>query len=183
MDNKPVHLISNFHGSETTSVKRKAKDGSAVTVPCPSAVFDYNKYMGGVDHADRLRALYNIDRKSQKWWHRLFFGLIDIMFVNSYVVYTTLFNKISVLEYRRSIVQGLLTKQSLKTKNSPAQKHKNNKRRKTGFSISRDVRTRNTGIHWPCFVKERARCKVCSSKAIESRPHSKCSYCNVFLLQ
>lgn len=181
MDNKPVHLISNFHGSEITSVKRKAKDGSAVTVPCPSVVSDYNKYMGGVDHADRLRALYNIDRKSPKWWHRLFFGLIDIMFVNSYVVYTTLFNKISVLEYRRSVVQGLLTNQSLKTKNSPAQKQKNNKRRKTGFSVSRDVRTGNTGIHWPCFVKERARCEVCSSKAIESRPHSKCSHCNVFL--
>ncbi|KAF0690078.1 piggyBac transposable element-derived protein 4-like [Aphis craccivora] len=117
MDNKPVHLISNFHGSEITSVKRKSKDGSAVTIPCPTVVSDYDKYMGGVDHADRLRTLYNIDRKSPKWWHRLFFGLIDIMFVNSYVVYTTLFNKISVLEYRRSVVQGLLTKQSLKTKN------------------------------------------------------------------
>lgn len=57
--------------------------------------------MGGVDHADRLRALYDIDRKSRKWWHRLFFGLIDIMFVNSYVVYCTLFEKIPVLEYGR----------------------------------------------------------------------------------
>lgn len=80
--------------------------------------------MGGVDHADRLMALYNIERKTTKWWHRLFFGLIDIMFVNSYVVYTTLFGKISVLEYRRAIVQGLLTKQTLKMRNSSAQKQK-----------------------------------------------------------
>lgn len=62
--------------------------------------------MGGVDHANRLRALYNVDRKTRKWWHRLFFGLIDIMFVNSYVVYCILFEKIPVLEYRRAVGQG-----------------------------------------------------------------------------
>lgn len=86
MDNKAVHFISNFHGSEITNVNRKNKDGSSVLIKCLASVSDYNKYMGGVDHADRLRALYNIERKSRKWWHRLFFGLLDIMFVNSYVV-------------------------------------------------------------------------------------------------
>jgi hypothetical protein len=113
-DTKAVHLISNFHELETTTVNRKNKDGSSVAVKCPISVKDYNMYMGGVDHADRLRALYNIERKSRKWWHRLFFGLLDIMFVNSYVVYCSLFEKISVLEYRRAVVQGLLTQQSIK---------------------------------------------------------------------
>lgn len=39
MDNKAVHLISNFHGAEQTSVKRKTKGGSTVTVPCPTVGF------------------------------------------------------------------------------------------------------------------------------------------------
>lgn len=103
--------------------------------------------MGGVDHAHRLRTLYNIKRKARKWWHRLFFGLLDIMFVNSYVVYTTLFDKISVLEYRRAVAQGLITKQTPKIRNSTAEKQKNKKRRKTAYSVSRDVRTENKGIH------------------------------------
>jgi len=181
MDNKAVHFISNFHGSEITNVNRKNKDGSSVSVKCPASVSDYNKYMGGVDHADRLRALYNIERKSRKWWHRLFFGLLDIMFVNSYVVYCSLFGKMSVLEYRRSVVQGLLTKQTLGKKRPSTQIDKNVKRRKNQFSLPQDVRTGNRGIHWPTFVKERRRCEVCSSKQIESRPYSKCMHCNIHL--
>lgn len=51
-DTKPVH------GSETTTVNRKKKDGSSVAVKCPISLSDYNKHMGGVVHADRLRALY-----------------------------------------------------------------------------------------------------------------------------
>jgi len=166
MDNKAVHFISNFHESEITNVNRKNKDGSSVSVKCPTSVSDYNKYMGGVDHADRLRALYNIERKSRKWWHRLFFGLLDIMFVNSYVVYCSLFEKMSVLEYRRSVVQGLLTKQTLGKKRPSVQIDKNVKRRKNQFSLPQDVRTGNRGIHWPTFVKERRRCEVRSSKQI-----------------
>ncbi|XP_060863545.1 piggyBac transposable element-derived protein 3-like [Metopolophium dirhodum] len=116
MDNKAVNFISNFHGSEVTSVNRKEKNGTSVSVTCPTVVSDYNSYMGGVDHADRLRALYDIDRKSRKWWHRLFFGLIDIMFVNSYVVYCTLFEKIPVLEYRRAVVRDN-NKEKIQNKN------------------------------------------------------------------
>ena len=33
--------------------------------------------MGGVDKAGMLCALHGIGRKSRKWWHRIFFGLID----------------------------------------------------------------------------------------------------------
>lgn len=77
-DSKPVHIISNFHGSETTTVTRKEKNGTSHPVPCPTAVADYNRFTGDVDLADRLRALYNVERKSRKWWYRMFFGLIDI---------------------------------------------------------------------------------------------------------
>lgn len=52
------------------------------------AVQDYKKYMGGVDHADRLRAVHGVDRRSKKLWHRLFWGLIDFAFVNAYVIHS-----------------------------------------------------------------------------------------------
>ncbi|CAI6355705.1 unnamed protein product [Macrosiphum euphorbiae] len=87
----------------------------------------------------------------------------------------------SVLEYRRSIVQGLLTKQTLGKKRPSTQIDKNVKRRKNQFSLPQDVRTGNRGIHRPTFVKERRRCEVCSPKQIESRPYSKCMHCNIRL--
>lgn len=65
-------MISNFHGSEVTSVKRKQKDGTSKEVACPAVVRDYNQMMGGVDHADQLKAAYGLNRRSKKWWHKLF---------------------------------------------------------------------------------------------------------------
>lgn len=50
-------------------MKRTNKDGSRSDVPCPVVVDDYNKYMGGVDHADRLGSLYCVDnRLSSIFW-------------------------------------------------------------------------------------------------------------------
>ncbi|CAI6371557.1 unnamed protein product [Macrosiphum euphorbiae] len=51
-DNKVVHIGSNYHGNEITSVDRTMKDGSRLSISCPNPIKDYNKYMGGVDHAD-----------------------------------------------------------------------------------------------------------------------------------
>lgn len=70
-DNRIVHLASNFHGSEKSTVMRTEHDGTKKVINCPQIINDYNKYMGGVDKADQLRALYNVDRKSKKRWRRL----------------------------------------------------------------------------------------------------------------
>ncbi|XP_004211335.1 piggyBac transposable element-derived protein 3-like [Hydra vulgaris] len=47
MDNRPVHVISNFHGTEKTEIKRNNKDGSIVMISCSQAVKGYNTYIGG----------------------------------------------------------------------------------------------------------------------------------------
>lgn len=108
-DTKCVHLCSNFHGSESTEVKRKNKDGTTVSVKCPQIIVDYNNYMGGVDHADRLRVAYGLNRRSKKWWHRIFWGLLDIAFVNAYIIHSHLHEKQSLLEFRRNVSLGLMT--------------------------------------------------------------------------
>ena len=43
--------------------------------------------MGGVDKHGMRKQQYGLDRKSKKWWQRLFFGIFDMVIVNSYVVY------------------------------------------------------------------------------------------------
>ncbi|XP_025196148.1 piggyBac transposable element-derived protein 3-like [Melanaphis sacchari] len=184
-DNKVVYLASNYHGNETTTVQRTSKDGSKSNVTCPTLVKDYNAFMGGVDHADRLRALYCVDRKSKKWWLRIFWGLLDIVFVNAYVVYCQIFGQMDVLEVRRSIALGLMSecdptsKRSICLKRTPPNTPSN--RRKKAMSIVKDVRLGNRGIHWPAFGSKRGRCELCSIRGVESRPTSTCSHCRVFL--
>ena len=87
-DNKPVLVLSNFHGAEMSSVHRTQKDGSKLELPCPVAVRDYNQNMGGVNKADMLCAVQGLNRKSKKWWHRLFFGILDRTIINAQIVYS-----------------------------------------------------------------------------------------------
>lgn len=47
----------------------------------------YNKYMGGVDRADQLITYYGFHHFSKKWWKRVFFHLLDVSFMNAYLVY------------------------------------------------------------------------------------------------
>ena len=77
----------NYHKIETATVQRKQKDWEKVTITCPQVVKDYNLNMGGVDKHNIQRQLYEINRKSMKWWHRLLFGLLDTAVVNTYVVH------------------------------------------------------------------------------------------------
>lgn len=189
-DNRIVHLASNFHGVEESSVLRTERDGTKKTIKCPTVVNDYNKYMGGVDKADQLRALYNINRKSKKWWHRLFWGVIDIIFVNSFVINNKLSeSKLTVLQFRRAVAQGLITQGKCGLKRttdispgtSKGRPCLQPRRGKQLFSTTSDVRLGNLGAHWLQFSKTRGRCEVCSKNNIESKPYTKCSTCNIFL--
>lgn len=109
----------------------------------------------------------------------------------------------SLLEFRRGVSLGLMTSslnsntcqkrlirgESSSPRSSPRSGSPNcsrlgpapTKRRKYNYSVSNDVRLSNRGSHWPIFTKIRRRCEQCSSMAIESRPHSKCLTCGVYL--
>ena len=104
-DNISVFLVSNFHGTEASAVSRTQKDGSKKQFLCPAAVKEYNENMG-VDKADMLCAVHGLDRKSKKWWHRIFFGIIDRTLINAYVAYCKIeSSKITTLEFRRLVAQ------------------------------------------------------------------------------
>lgn len=174
-DNKAVHMASNYHGITTTTVKRTERDGRRSVFPCPEVIKDYNENMGGVDKHDMLRQLYGINRKSMKWWHRIFFGLLDMSIVNAFVVYKEEQGSLPLLQFRRELAQGLLTyAKDHRCKGAP-------KRRKIDYSVPKSVRLNNTGIHWPKFLEIKGRCEVCSKKGVESRPISICSHCGIHL--
>jgi hypothetical protein len=83
-DSKPVTVLSTLKNpKETTVVKRKNRDGSTSPVFCPKAIAGCNMIMGGVDRFDQRRERYATGRKSVKWWHRLFYFLIDMATVNA----------------------------------------------------------------------------------------------------
>ena len=87
-DTKDVSFLSNVHSSTgQDNVSRKKQDGSVVPITAPPVVKDYNKNMGAIDRNDQPKKTYVIDRKSKKWWMRIFFHLLDICRLNSFIMY------------------------------------------------------------------------------------------------
>ncbi|CAI6355164.1 unnamed protein product [Macrosiphum euphorbiae] len=68
--------------------------------------------MNFVDNFDRLKKDYQCDRKSHKWYMRLFFHFIDCCVVNSFIIYKELDtegNQLTNKNFRREVYTGLLS--------------------------------------------------------------------------
>ncbi|GMF34566.1 unnamed protein product [Phytophthora fragariaefolia] len=86
-DRKPVHYLCTGPMMTESSIGRKVKQVGAITVPCPNAVTDYQRWMGGVDVHDQLRLQrYSLQTSTKfKYYKSLFLGLVDMALVNAYL--------------------------------------------------------------------------------------------------
>ena len=113
MDNRTVLLLSSaLEGMNgILSVQRREKGSKTkTTVPCPKTVKLYNSGMGGVDLMDQRNATYRQDRKSSvRFYLRIFFDLMDVAYVNSYLVYNMKHpNKMFLLDYKIVVAKNLI---------------------------------------------------------------------------
>jgi hypothetical protein len=210
-DTKAFRVISNYHGSDLTEVQRMNRNGDIRNVTCPKAIADYGMFMGGVDRANQYASYYERDRRSKKWWHRIFYSLLEMTLVNSWICFNELMDNVdkkdnmTILDFKRSVTMGLLAKglnigkpagraENLEGTVHPSAEVKN-KRRKRRLSTRNKMRFANVGIHVPIFFETHGRCEWCQSKrkrtkmvgrekqkiSLELRPYSKCERCNVHL--
>ena len=56
-------------------------------IPTSPQLLKYTMSMRGVDVADQLCASYSCQVQSHKWWHRIFFFLLDLIVVIMYIIY------------------------------------------------------------------------------------------------
>ncbi|KAE8978423.1 hypothetical protein PR002_g24724 [Phytophthora rubi] len=85
-----VYLLSTGSGTTTETCGRRIPGGQRLTVPCPSAMRDYHRWMGGVDIHDQLRLQrYSLQLSVgfRKYYKTIFMGLVDMAIVNAFIVY------------------------------------------------------------------------------------------------
>ncbi|XP_049901068.1 piggyBac transposable element-derived protein 2-like isoform X1 [Epinephelus moara] len=194
-DNSGVIVASTFASARPVSNierwDRKLK--KKVSVECPGIISLYTKFMGRVDALDALIADYRIHIRSKKYYHRFFFHFVDMVIVNSWLLYRRDCESLSVprkkqmdlLAFRTSIAQALCMqgKDLSKNKRGPPssdveREFEKKKRRGPAKAIpTQEVRSDAVG-HWPVVERERQRCKFPNCKG---QTVFKCAKCNVHL--
>lgn len=177
LDNSTVTLASTYASIEpATTVRRwSRKEKKIVNVSCPFIVSEYNRSMGGVDLSDMLISLYAIDRKSKKWYMRVFYHLIGISISNSWLLYRRHLQQmygsnskfISLSQFIQSIAHAL------------ARAGKTNRRFSTVTENRPVADVRYDSIdHLPIHIGKRMRCKNINCTGTT---RFSCRKCNVSL--
>lgn len=89
-DNKPVSLLSTacspIDGSKSLFINRWHMGGH-IEIPASPVLLHYQEHMRGVDVHDQLRGYYSLQRRDHKWWHKIFFHILDQSFLNAWILY------------------------------------------------------------------------------------------------
>ena len=112
MDKRPVSMLTTIHdNSMTTKTRRKSRGkGELEEIRKPVVVDQYNQFMGGVDRSDQLLSYYGFSHRTVKWWRRAAFHLLDMVVVNSYILYSSLQKrrKLTHEQFRIELAKDLL---------------------------------------------------------------------------
>ncbi|KFM60564.1 PiggyBac transposable element-derived protein 4, partial [Stegodyphus mimosarum] len=168
-DSKEVLILSNCHGPDVIQVKRKQKDGEKVMTNCPTAIADYNRFMGGVDLSDQKICLYDFDRRSTKWWKKVFYKLLMTAVVNAHILFQeTKHRKIPLLQYIVPLAELMI---------AHGKENAIVKRKKSGRPSNATKLMLNVGDHLPLEGPTRRRCARCAKQNKETRTKTVCAMC------
>ena len=108
-DNKVVSMITTMHkfvNRYTFCVRRSKVNGEyrRLNIKQPRVFTDYNVHMGGVDKSDQMIGKYKALRRTSKFWKTLFYHMLDIARVNSYIMFQefrSLDKNVNIVELER----------------------------------------------------------------------------------
>ena len=183
-DNKVVTMLSTIHkATDFVMVKRKEKVDNkweGIDIKQPKVIAEYNSYMNGVDKSDQILSSHNLLRKCFRWWKTLFFHLIDISVVNSFILFEECRKHDKREEFRRPPGYSLLHFREELVRNIIELPEYAN----PPVYVVKNPRKKVVSAHLPSFTKERRNCKVCYDKTkIQKKVNCFCSApeCGVYL--
>lgn len=205
-DKAAIQLASNYiNGEDGDPVLRYSQlHHDHIEIPCPKIVKVYNENMGGVDLCDALVSYYRVQLKSRKWYHHIFFHLINLCITNSWLLYREDYalkglpenKRLSLLHFQASIANALL-KQNKPSPITSAMSRKRGRPPKSqllsasssaaAVGVGRKPAHPNPGKaarldlvdHFAIFGDRQQRCRLCSDKKLRGQTFALCSKCEV----
>jgi hypothetical protein len=93
---RAVHVLTNAYQPTATSADEPStiqhwfsEKGEKIQkeIPRPPAVTNYNLYMGAVDMFDQYRSYVQVELRSRKYWHPLFWFIVEAALINAWLLY------------------------------------------------------------------------------------------------
>jgi len=164
-----ILLLSSLHSDEISKVENKSE-----------IVLHYNKTMGASDTFDQLCHQYTVNRETERWPLRIFYGMLDQAAVNSFVLYTLNANNRIITRdtFLLELSMALIKPYIIKLLSRPSVHILNQCRLKSFLDLpEEDVRKLRLDIS---NKSKTAKCFLCpTSKRIKT--YSKCLKCNNFM--
>ena len=168
-------ITTNSNPIAEDMVQRKKKNGTSITVKCPTSVAMYGQYMHGVDCNDQLQGYYRVRLKGRKHYKYIFWFLFDLMTTNA-----------CILHHPHAGVRGMAMK-AFRVLFADQLINTFNGRKKAGCLAALPPAKRFCSEHFP--IREsgqtRCRCHYCYNhrhKRHDSPWHCKeCSFCHTGL--
>nr|CAB3267317.1 GDP-L-fucose synthase [Phallusia mammillata] len=107
-DKRLVLMLSTYHNADTEDRVRYVKSKQEI-VQKPVVVCDYTANMGAVDRSDHYCASYSFTRKTLKWWRKLFFWLLEVGIINSFLLFKKIHGRPTRhIQYRNELLRQLV---------------------------------------------------------------------------
>ena len=177
-----AQFMSNWHAPLSTGTVFRRQRGCAQkqAFTAPRVAVDYNEFMGAVDQHDALRGSVSCSQMSMKWWHTLFWWMLDAAMVNAYCVYSFAEKQAGREPNRRDVFveEVILELTGLNESATPA------------ASLATPKRRRRTDARWgmdcceprPEFYHKRKRCALCYEfESKENKIKYRCGACKTHL--
>lgn len=169
-DTKEVFVLTTtVNLTKVEVIQRTQKNGQKKDMYCPSAIAEYTRSMGGVDHFDHYRSSYSIGRRSKKSWFRIFWFLFESGIINAYILYKYKNpNRNNIhRDFRLRLARSLKSAHISNIKQNPVV-YKN---KKGGlFGVPDEIR-----------LSTYKRCRFCSTRKQNKRSKYECEICKVTL--
>jgi hypothetical protein len=128
-DTSQCCFIMTAVGINEVQYERKQKTGPRagrkVPIPAPLAAKKFNYKMGGVDRFDQMKAKFYSccgRFKTVKWYHKLWFGLVDLALVNSWLLFKHTRENSKHFDFVHALAEQLISSHLLDKDESQEQK-------------------------------------------------------------
>jgi len=164
-DKRDVCLLTNIHDPPREG-NYHDEHGNAIK---PATVADYNRHMGHVDNSDRLANSYTASRRAWKWTKKLFFHLLDLATVNSYILLSSCGGKkISHRDFLLTLIREMLARSG----HEPRQSMPVGRPAPASTNIGRLDTHHNK--HWSGSNSKQRCCHSCSARGVTRTVLFKC---------